>query len=41
MEKIPKINSVLLSNCCETCRNIPQKKYLRKCLSRRIFEKDR
>ena len=25
MKKIPKIRSVLQGNCCETCRNIPQK----------------
>ena len=26
MKKIPKMSSVLRGNCCETCRNIPQKK---------------
>ena len=25
MEKIPKMSGVLRGNCCETCRNIPQK----------------
>ena len=25
MQKIPKMSGVLRGNCCETCRNIPQK----------------
>ena len=30
MEKIPKISGALRSNCCETCRNIPQKTPMKK-----------
>ena len=28
MEKIPKMSGVLRGNCCETCRNIPQKTHM-------------
>ena len=30
MEKIPKMSVVLRGNCCETCRNIPQKTSMKK-----------
>ena len=30
MEKIPKMSGVLRGNCCETCRNIPQKAPMKK-----------
>ena len=30
MEKTPKVSDVLRGNCCQTCRNIPQKTPMKK-----------
>ena len=39
MEKIPKMSGVLRGNCCETCRNIPQKEPMKKFYQQEFFSK--
>ena len=39
MEKIPKMSRVLRGNCCETCRNIPQKEPMKKFYQQEFFSK--
>ena len=39
MEKTPKMSGVLRRNCCETCRNFPQKKPTKKFTRKNFFHK--
>ena len=34
MKKIPKMSGVLRGNCCEICRNIPQKTPMNGCTNK-------
>ena len=41
MEKVQKMSRLLRDNCCETCRNIPQKTLMKDVAIKRILYQER